>query len=185
MSPRRAVECTAPSTSARIRAAIGWTVLVVMVVAAVSVALATTVGGFHVTRVLSNSMQPTFSAGDIIIVRDQALSDINKGDVVVLPDPNSSSLFVHRLDSVEREGGRTMVTTWGDNNPAPDAWLLEVTSDTVPVYTVAIPTAGLPLPTLREATSQMLLAGGLALVAIMLALPGNGRPARAAMAEAQ
>ncbi len=167
------------------RSAIGWTLLVVVVVAAVSFALATTVGGFHLTRVLSNSMQPTFSAGDIVIVRDQPIAGIEKGDVVVLPDPNSSSLFIHRLDSVERAEGRTTVTTWGDNNPAPDAWLLELTSKTVPVYAVAIPTAGLPLPMLAEATSQLLLAAGLGIITVLLLLPGGPRPARAVFAEAQ
>ncbi len=184
MTPRRALETVSPSPFARIRSVIGWVVLVVMVTAAVSVALASTVGGFHITRVLSNSMQPTFSAGDLVIVRDTPVADIAKGEVVVLPDPNSSSLFIHRLESVERTAGHTTVTTWGDNNPAPDAWLLDITSDTVPAFVTALPTHGLYLPVLPEATSQLLLAAGLGIITILLLLPSNPRPARA-MAEAQ
>lgn len=185
MSPRHALKSETLSPLARIRSAIGWTLLVVIVAAAVSAALATTVGGFHLTRVLSNSMQPTFSAGDIVIVRDRPVADIERGDVVVLPDPNSASLFIHRLDSVERTEGRTTVTTQGDNNPAPDAWLLNVTSKTVPSYVAAIPTHGLHLPTLPQATSQLFLAAGLGIITILLLLPGGPRPARAILAEAQ
>ena len=67
----------------------------------------------------------------------------------------------------------------------PDAWLLDVTSRTVPVYALAIPTAGLALPMLNEATSQLLLAAGLGIIAVFLLLPGGSRPARAVLAEAQ
>lgn len=184
MNPRRALQTETRSRFARIRSVVGWVVLVVMVTGAVSVAFATTVGGFHVTRVLSNSMQPTFSAGDLVIVRDTPLANVARGDVVVLPDPNSSSLFIHRLDSVERGAGHTTVTTWGDNNPAPDAWLLDITSDTVPAFVAALPTHNLYLPILPEATSQLLLAAGLGIISILLLLPGAPRPARA-VAEAQ
>lgn len=184
MNPRRARQSETRSAFARIRSVIGWVVLVVMVTGAVSVAFATTVGGFHVTRVLSNSMQPSFSAGDLVIVRDRPVVDIAKGDVVVLPDPNSSSLFIHRLETVERTAGHTTVTTRGDNNPAPDAWLLDITSQTVPAYVVAIPTHGLFVPVMPQATSQLLLAAGLGLVTILLLLPSGARPARA-LAEAQ
>jgi len=100
--------------------------------------------------------------------------------------PGGCSYHAHAcLDSVERAESRTTVTTWGDNNPALDAWLLEVTSKTVPVYAVAIPTAGLPLPILAEAASQLLLAAGLGIITILLLLPGGPRPARAVFAEAQ
>ncbi len=184
MNPRRALDTETHSLFARIRSVIGWVVLVVMVSAAVSVALATTVGGFHVTRVLSNSMQPSFSAGDLVIVRDTPLINVDKGDVVVLPDPNSSSLFIHRLETVERTAGHTMVTTRGDNNPAPDAWLLDITSDTVPAFVAAVPTHGLFLPVLPEATAQLFLAAGLGIITILLLLPSGASPTRA-LAEAQ
>ena len=178
MTPRRAL--AAPSPLSRVRSAIGWMLLVVVVGAALTVALATTFGGYHATRVLSNSMQPAFSAGDLVIVRDAPVADIQRGDVVVLPDPNSSSMFIHRLTTVERKAGHTTVTTRGDNNPAPDAWLLDVTSPTVPAYVAVIPTHGLHLPILPQATSQLLLAAGLGVVAILLSLPGGPKPARAA-----
>ena len=89
-----------------------------------------------------------------------------------------------RLDSVERTAGHTTVTTWGDNNPAPDAWLLDVTSDTVPAFVAALPTHGLYLPTLPAATSQLLLAAGLGIITILLLLPTGDRPTRA-VAKAQ
>lgn len=185
MNPRRALVTETPSLMIRLRSVVGWVVLSVVVVAAVTFALASTVGGYHLTRVLSNSMEPTFSAGDLVIVRDRPVGDIATGDVVVLPDPNSASMFIHRLTTVERNDGRTVVTTRGDNNPAPDAWMLDVTSETVPSYIAAIPTAGLHLPVFPQATSQLLLAAGLAAAAVLLSLPSGTRPARAALVSAE
>ncbi|RMB61346.1 signal peptidase I [Tessaracoccus antarcticus] len=185
MNPRHAFATETRSSFARVRSVIGWMLLVVVVGAALTVALATTVGGYHATRVLSNSMQPAFSAGDLVIVRDAPVTAIEKGDVVVLPDPNSSSMFIHRLTSVDRAAGHTTVTTRGDNNPAPDAWLLDVTSKTVPAYVAVIPIHGLHLPVLPQATSQLLLAAGLGIVALLIGLPSGPRPARAALADAR
>lgn len=185
MTARRALESETRSSFARLSTAAGWMMLGVVVAAAVAFALASTLGGYHVTRVLSNSMQPMFSAGDLVIVKDSPVSAVTTGDVVVLPDPNSSNLFIHRIGSVDRNAGHTTVTTRGDNNPAPDAWLLDITSQTVPAYVAAIPTAGLSLPVLPAATSQLLLAAGLGIITVLLVLPSATRPSRAVVVEAK
>lgn len=167
MSPRHAL----PSRAGRVRALLGWAALSLVVGLSLGAALATTAGGFHLTKVLTNSMRPVFTAGDHLVVQDRPVSDLAVGDVVVLPNPNDTSLYIHRLTSLTRSGGHTIVTTKGDNNPAPDAWTLEITSPTVPVYRFAAPTHALSAPALPIGTPQLLLALGLAGVAVAVLLP--------------
>ena len=62
--------------------------------------------------VLSGSMEPELSKGDLIIVRDT--DDYSVGDVVVFQD--ADMLVVHRIIAVD--GGS--VTTRGDANPVAD-----------------------------------------------------------------
>ncbi|GAA4889161.1 hypothetical protein GCM10025789_01890 [Tessaracoccus lubricantis] len=159
--------------SRRVGSVVGWVLLSALVLSCVALAVITTAGNFHVTRVLSNSMAPTFSVGDHVIVQDRPAADLAVGQVVVLPQPDSDTLFIHRILSVDHTPDGPVVTTQGDNNPAPDAWTLRVTSATVPVYVAAIPTHGLPLPAVRPGTSSILLALGLGALSLLLFLPGR------------
>lgn len=63
--------------------------------------------------VLSGSMEPTFSAGDLILVREA--DEYEVGDIVVYQDGNS--LVVHRI--VETDGD-TVITRGDANNTADD-----------------------------------------------------------------
>lgn len=68
--------------------------------------------GVGAAIVLTGSMEPTLSAGDLIVVREQAA--VAEGDIVVYQ--NGGSLVVHRVITVEGDS----VTTQGDANNAPD-----------------------------------------------------------------
>ena len=65
------------------------------------------------TTVESNSMQPTYNKGDLLVVHAQP--QYETGDVVVYQTQNS--LVVHRIISVVGE----TITTQGDANNTPDA----------------------------------------------------------------
>lgn len=69
--------------------------------------------GVGAAMVLSGSMEPTFSKGDLIIVREADTYQV--GDIVVFQDGNS--LTVHRIIALDGE----TVTTQGDANPSADA----------------------------------------------------------------
>ena len=69
--------------------------------------------GFGAAVVLSGSMEPEFSAGDLIFVQKADRYDLK--DIVVFQD--GRSLVVHRIVQIDGE----MVTTQGDANNAPDA----------------------------------------------------------------
>lgn len=68
--------------------------------------------GYGAAVVLSGSMEPTFSAGDMIIV--QKSDDFEVDDIVVFQDKNS--LIVHRIIETDED----TVTTKGDANNVSD-----------------------------------------------------------------
>lgn len=69
--------------------------------------------GYGSAVVLSGSMEPELSKGDLIIVKED--TEYSIGDVVVFQD--GDILVVHRIIAVEEE----TVTTQGDANNTPDA----------------------------------------------------------------
>ena len=68
--------------------------------------------GYGAAVVLSGSMEPTYSAGDLLIVKKA--DHYQTGDIVVYQ--NGRSLVVHRIIDMNGE----TVTTQGDANNAPD-----------------------------------------------------------------
>ena len=68
--------------------------------------------GYGAAVVLSGSMEPELSEGDLIIVKE--VNEYQKGDVVVFQDPNS--LVVHRIIHLDDDS----VITKGDANNVAD-----------------------------------------------------------------
>lgn len=93
--------------------------------------------------VLSPSMEPSFAAGDLLVTRAVATTDVEVGDVVVLPRPDApGERYAHRVISRDASGDEVVVRTKGDANPAEDPQALRVVSDTVPVAVGDVPFAG-------------------------------------------
>lgn len=72
--------------------------------------------GYGAAMVLSGSMEPTFSTGDLIIVKEA--DNYKEDDIVVFQDGNI--LVVHRVLQIDGEN----ITTKGDANNAADAPIL-------------------------------------------------------------
>ena len=73
-----------------------------------------------IMAVVSNSMLPTFSRGDLIIVKGVDPKEIKVGDVIVYYNPLTRMPIVHRVvDIWELEDGRRFITK-GDNNAHTD-----------------------------------------------------------------
>lgn len=68
--------------------------------------------GIGIANVLSGSMEPVFSRGTLLIVRET--EEIKKDDIVVYQAENS--LVVHRVIDIDKD----QITTKGDANNAPD-----------------------------------------------------------------
>lgn len=70
--------------------------------------------GFGVGVILTGSMEPTYSANDVIIVTKA--KDYSVGDVIVYQ--TGGTPVVHRLVSIDKDSG--VATAQGDANNAPD-----------------------------------------------------------------
>lgn len=68
--------------------------------------------GIGIANVLSGSMEPTFSKGTLLIIKET--DEVNVGDIVVYQSDNS--LVVHRITDIQND----QITTQGDANNAPD-----------------------------------------------------------------
>lgn len=69
--------------------------------------------GIGIADVLSGSMEPTFSKGALLIVKET--ENVKKGDIVVYQTGNS--LVVHRVIDIQKD----QITTQGDANNTPDS----------------------------------------------------------------
>ena len=68
--------------------------------------------GIGIANVLSGSMEPTFSKGTLLIIKET--EEVHIGDIVVYQSDNS--LVVHRITDIQQD----QITTQGDANNAPD-----------------------------------------------------------------
>ncbi len=92
--------------------------------------------------VTSRSMEPTISAGDMVLTRQFPAKEIRARDVVILPVPDAPGFnYSHRVIAIKTEKDGVVVTTKGDGNPKPDSWELMITSKEVPKVISVIPTA--------------------------------------------
>jgi len=67
-----------------------------------------------VVAVFSDSMNPTFFKGDMIIVYGE--KNINIGDIIVFDSPDKVYPIIHRVVQIKNGG----IVSKGDNNPASD-----------------------------------------------------------------
>ncbi|WP_255152029.1 signal peptidase I [Halorarius halobius] len=102
--------------------------LAVLAVVAV-VAVPSVVGAEASYVVLSDSMEPAFSSGDVVVVRSVAPGDVSPGDVITYRSPAADGSDVrrvsHRVVAVERVDGEVVYRTKGDANEAPDDYVVE------------------------------------------------------------
>lgn len=75
-----------------------------------------TVLGFSQAIVISGSMEPTISAGDVAVYR--VADEYSVGDVVIFSQ--GSEIITHRIIKIEDDG----FTTQGDANNVADTWIV-------------------------------------------------------------
>ena len=80
------------------------------------------VAGFTPLSVESDSMSPTFNAGDLIIIRRCDTSALQVGDIITFHTliENQYALNTHRIAEIEEVYGLRSYTTKGDNNAIAD-----------------------------------------------------------------
>jgi signal peptidase len=129
-------------------------------------------GIYRPVTVYSNSMEPTFSAGDMIIVTPGRTSDVREGDVITYAIPiGDRHTESHRIIKVLKRGAHPIVVTKGDANHDADPWDAKLTGASVWHYRARLPYLGYAVIALRTPFVRVLCLVMLPLLlgAIMLA----------------
>ncbi len=115
----------------RVASTLGFVLLILLVIPFLIYAVPMTVGGDQSFVVLSGSMEPELSPGDVVIVQETPPETIEEGDVVTFVEPGSDGgvPVTHRVIGIEERsegadgtGSESIVfETQGDANSNPDS----------------------------------------------------------------
>lgn len=100
-------------------------VSLIAVVIIIVIAVPGAVGAEASYVVLSDSMEPAFSSGDIVIVQSVAPAAISTGDVITYQSPRAegnAQRVSHRVIGIDQTQGEYVFQTKGDANEQPDAY---------------------------------------------------------------
>jgi signal peptidase len=137
--------------------------LLALGVSVLAIGVTIRVANLHLATVLSNSMQPTFSAGDLAVTQLVPTSSLEVGDVIVFVSPSDHRPLIHRISSLQ-DG---VVTTRGDANSIDDQWHLTISGATTDRLVAVVPYVGWLTQLQRPV---LLLAGVLVGLVILLEL---------------
>lgn len=109
----------------------------------VGLALLPRLGLYRPVTVLSGSMRPTFSPGDMVIVRPEPVSDVRVGQVVSYQVPTGArQVETHRVVRILQGGAHPVIQTQGDANNWRDPWTAKLEGRTAWQLTAVIPRLG-------------------------------------------
>ena len=151
----------------------GWTATLAAVVAAVGLGVLPHLGYYRTLTVLSASMQPTFSPGDVVIVRPEPIEQLRVGQVISYAVPvGAHQVETHRVVAILSGQGTSspVIQTKGDNNTVVDPWQAQLHGSTIWRLEAVVPKAGYAINAMRNPTfhllSVILIPGLLAVFAI-------------------
>lgn len=138
-------------------------------------------GIYQTSTMLTGSMEPLLSPGDVLVLTPEPAADLEPGDVVAFNAPvEGRPVVTHRVVSVDRSGPRPVMTTKGDANAGRDAWQATIEGDTVWTVRGSIPALGHAITALRAPLAQLLLSRVLPLLLLVTILVTVWWPARPA-----
>lgn len=151
----------------------GWTAMLAAIVAAIGLGVLPHLGFYRTLTVLSASMKPTFSPGDIVVVRPEPIQQLRVGQVISYSVPvGAHQVETHRVVAILRGKGTTtpVIRTKGDNNTVADPWTAQLNGSTVWRLEAVVPKAGYAINMMRGRTfhliSVILIPGLMAIGAI-------------------
>ena len=125
------------------------------VVLLAAVAVGPRLGLYRMETVLSGSMQPTFSPGDVIIVTPEPVTAVRPGQVISYQIPiGDHHVESHRVVRVVERGPHPVIITKGDNNAEADPWRAQLTSGTAWRERLVIPGVGRLIIWMRQPLLQ-------------------------------
>jgi signal peptidase I len=114
---------------------------VVLAFAATTFLLAVVLG-YRPVVVVSGSMEPSISVGDVVLYEAGADTDVGPGSVVIFADPKvEDGTLIHRVTDVDPVTGD--LETKGDANASVDSGVVTA-SDMIGVGRILVPYVGLP-----------------------------------------
>lgn len=114
-----------PSVPRQLLNGVGWGIAAAGVLLAAAIALPLAFGARPHT-VLTGSMEPAISAGDVVIEQRISPGDAAIGDVVTFRDPEDQSrLITHRVVGIRRAGSHFWFRTQGDANNTTEHWRID------------------------------------------------------------
>lgn len=96
------------------------TVLVVVVVIFALFLMGSRIIGFRVFNVVSGSMEPAYSVGDLIYVKEVDVTEIKVKDPITFVMNENLVVATHRVERIEEKDGELYFYTKGDANKDPD-----------------------------------------------------------------
>ena len=128
--------------------------------------------GWQSSVVMSGSMEPTFSPGDVAVVRPVQTAALQPGAVLLVDDPDvPGRLRLHRLVAVEAAG----LQLKGDANPTADTSLVDP-STVHGVVTLGLPVVGEPAVWLADHRVWPLVGTGAGLLLLLALAFAHRRP---------
>jgi signal peptidase len=137
----------------------GWTATLAAIVAALGLGVLPHLGLYRTLTVLSASMQPTFSPGDIVVVRPEPIQQLRVGQVISYSVPvGAHQVETHRVVAILRGKGTTtpVIRTKGDNNTVVDPWTAQLNGSTVWRLQAVVPKAGYAINLMRGRTFHLI-----------------------------
>jgi signal peptidase len=100
-------------------------------------------GLYRPVTVLSGSMTPTFSPGDMVIVTPEPLREVRVGQIISYRIPiGDHHVQSHRVIKIVRAGLHPLVRTKGDANAAADPWTAQLHGTTAWRVRAVLPKVG-------------------------------------------
>lgn len=114
--------------------------------------------GYTPLTVSSESMSPTFTTSDLIIIKECDPETLKEGDIITFHAliENQYSLNTHRITKITDENGLKVFNTKGDNNPVEDKKIVS-SGDIVGKYVLKIAGLGLLMKFLSSSIGFLLV----------------------------
>ena len=142
-----------PSATRWAGRAAGWlatAVAAICVLGFLAVAVGPRFAPYRTVTELSGSMAPDIRTGDLVVDVAEPADAVRPGQVLSFKAPTAGHpVTTHRVISVERRDGKTLIRTKGDANPNADPWLARVDDDTVWRVRAVVPVLGAVIRALR------------------------------------
>lgn len=114
-------------------------------------------GLYRPVTVLSDSMQPTFSRGDLVVATPQPLESLRVGQVISFQIPvGDHRVESHRIVEIISGGPAPVVRTKGDASQGVDPWNAQLTGGQAWVVSATVPELGHLILWMRDPRLRLL-----------------------------